>query len=84
VLAEGTAPKRKGEIVMNLPTKALAVAVLAATSSWGAGAAGAAPFGAPPTLQDASGPAVQTVAWRGGFGRGGWGGGWRGRGFGWG
>jgi hypothetical protein len=79
------APKRKGEIVMNLRTKALAVALLAATASWGAGSAGAAPLGAPPALQDASGPAVQTVAWRGGFGRGGWGGGWRGgHGFGWG
>jgi len=69
---------------MNLPTKALAVALLAVTASWGAGSAGAAPLGAPPALQDASGPAVQTVAWRGGFGRGGWGVGWRGRGFGWG
>ncbi len=70
---------------MNLSSKALAVALLAATSSWGAGSAGAAPLGAPLGLQDASGPAVQTVAWRGGFGRGGWGGGWRGgRGFGWG
>jgi hypothetical protein len=79
------APKRKGEIVMNLLTKALAVALLAATASWGAGSAGAAPLGASPALQDASGPAVQTVAWRGGFGRGGWGGGWRGgHGFGWG
>jgi hypothetical protein len=71
---------------MNLPTKALAVALLAATSSWGAGAAGAAPLGSTSlTLQDASTPAVQTVAWRGGFGRGGWGGGWRGgHGGGWG
>ena len=70
---------------MNLPMKAVAVALLAASSSWGAGAAGAAPLGPSLTLQDASTPAVQTVAWRGGVGRGGWGGGWRGgHGWGWG
>jgi hypothetical protein len=51
---------------MNLPSKALAVALLAATASWFAGSAGAAPLGASLSLRDAAGPAVQTVAWRGG------------------
>jgi len=75
---------------MNLPPKILAVALLAATPSWVAGSAGAAPLGTSLSLQDASSPGVQTpgvqtVAWRGGFARGGWGGGWHGgRGFGWG
>jgi hypothetical protein len=71
---------------MNLSTKALAVALLSATSTWGAGAAGAAPLGNSLALQDASAPAVQTVAWRGGVGHGGWGGrgGWGGGRGGWG
>jgi hypothetical protein len=71
---------------MNLPSKTLAVALLAATSF--AGTATAAPLGAP-LSQDAASSMVQTVQWRGGhrgWGGGGWGGGWRGgwRGPGWG
>jgi hypothetical protein len=58
---------------MNLPSKALAVALLV-TPAWFVGSAGAAPLGA---AQDAGGAAVETVAWRGGFGHG-WGGGGRG------
>jgi hypothetical protein len=54
---------------MNLPSKTLAVALLAATPSWFGGSAGAAP----PSLQDTGVAAVETVAWRGGFGHG-WGG----------
>jgi hypothetical protein len=66
---------------MNLPTKALAIALLAAIPGFAA-SAGAAPFVAPGSLQDAGGAVVETVAWRGGgFGRG-WGGGWHG-GHGW-
>jgi hypothetical protein len=64
----------KRTIVMNnLPSKALAVALLAAIPSWFAGPASAAPFGAP-ALQGAASAAVQTVQWRGGEHRG-WGGG---------
>jgi BA14K-like protein len=62
---------------MNLPSKTLAVALLAATSF--AGIAGAAPLGAP-LSQDTASPMVQTVQWRGGHR--GWGGGWGGRGWG--
>jgi hypothetical protein len=76
VLAERNgAGSRKGEIVMNLPSKTLAAALLAATSSWFAGSAGAAPMGAPLSLQDAAGPAVEMVQWRHGEGHHGWGGG---------
>jgi BA14K-like protein len=72
---------------MNLPSKALGVALLAATASWFASPAGAVPLGT-----SLSGPAagadVQTVAWRGGGGGRGFGGGWHGgggwRGGGWG
>jgi hypothetical protein len=64
---------------MNLPLKTLAVALIAATSSWFAGAAGAAPLGASLSLQDAASPMVQTVQWRGGHR--GWGGGWGGHGW---
>jgi hypothetical protein len=61
---------------MNLPSKTLAAALLAATPSWFAGSAGAAPLAAPLSLQDAASPAVQTVQWRGGGGgHRGWGGG---------
>jgi hypothetical protein len=60
---------------MNLPSKVLAVAVLAATAPWFAGSAGAAPLGAPLALQNAAGSAVQTVQWRGGWGGRGWWGG---------
>jgi hypothetical protein len=83
VLAEVTAPVKenrpeKRRIVMNLPSKTLAVALLAATPSWFAGPAGAAPLGAPLlSQQDAIGSSVQTVQWRGGGHRG-WGGGWGG------
>jgi hypothetical protein len=61
---------------MNYSSKTLAVALLVATSF--AGAAGAAPLGAP-VSQDVASPMVQTVQWRGGH-RGGWGGhgGWGG------
>jgi hypothetical protein len=63
---------------MSLSAKTLAVALLAATSSWFAGTAGAAPIGPSPSLQDAAGSPVQTVQWRGGGHRG-WGGhGWGG------
>jgi hypothetical protein len=71
------AEKEQGDIVMNLPSKTLAVALLAATSF--AGTAGAVPLGAP-LSQDAASPMVQTVQWRGGHR--GWGGGWGGRGWG--
>ena len=69
---------------MNLPSKTLAVALLAATSSGFVGTAGAAPIGPSLSLQDAAGSSVQTVQWRGhgGWGGGGWGGGWRGHGWG--
>ena len=64
---------------MNLPSKTLAVALLAATSF--AGAASAGPIGAP-LSQDGASPLVQTVQWRGGHrgwgGGHGWGGGWGG------
>jgi BA14K-like protein len=60
---------------MNLPSKTLAAALLAVTPSWFAGAAGAAPIGAPLSLQDAGRPAVETVQWRHGEGHHGWGGG---------
>jgi hypothetical protein len=60
---------------MNLPSKVLAVAVLAATAPWFAGSAGAAPLGAPLALQNAAGSAVQTVQWRGRWGGRGWWGG---------
>jgi hypothetical protein len=66
---------------MNLPSKALAVALLAASSSWFAGTAGAAPVGPSLSLQDAANSPVQTVQWRGGGHRG-WGGGWGGHGWG--
>jgi hypothetical protein len=50
---------------------ALAAALLAATPAWFAGSADAAPIGAPLSLQDAAGSAVQTVQWHGGVrGRG--------------
>jgi BA14K-like protein len=64
---------------MILPSKTLAVALLAATSSGFVGTAGAAPIGPSLSLQDAAGSSVQTVQWRG---HGGWGGGWRGHGWG--
>jgi hypothetical protein len=64
---------------MNLPSKTLAIALLAATPLGFAGSAGAAPIGAPLSLQDATATPVQTVQWRGG---GRWGGGWRGHGWG--
>jgi hypothetical protein len=66
---------KKWRIVMSLPSKALAAALLAATPSWFAGSAGAAPIGGPRSLQDAAGPAVETVQWRHGEGHHGWGGG---------
>jgi hypothetical protein len=72
-------PKRR-RIVMNLPSQAFAVALLAATPSMLPGSAGAQPPGAP-LLQDTGSATVETVAWRGGFGHA-WGGGWRG-GHGW-
>jgi hypothetical protein len=75
----GTAPEGiRRDIVMNLPSKTLAVALLAAASY--ASPAGALPIGAP-LLHDAASPTVQTVQWRGGHR---WGGGWGGRGWGWG
>jgi hypothetical protein len=52
---------------MNLPSKTLAAALLAAAPSWFAGSADAAPLAAPLSLQDAASPAVQTVQWRGGY-----------------
>jgi hypothetical protein len=63
---------------MNLRLKTLGVVLLAATPAWFAGPAGAAPIGAAPSLQDAAGPAAQTVQWRGGHR---WGGGWGGHGW---
>jgi hypothetical protein len=66
---------------MNLRSKTLAVALLAATSSWVAGSAGAALIGPSLSLQDAAGSPVQAVQWRGGGHRG-WGGGWGGHGWG--
>jgi hypothetical protein len=64
---------------MNLRLKTLGVILIAATPAWFAGPAGAAPIGAALSLQDAAGPAVQTVQWRGGHR---WGGGWGGHGWG--
>ena len=58
---------------MNLLSKALAVALFAATPPWSVGSASAVTLGAP-ALQDAARAAVQTVQWRGGEHRG-WGGG---------
>jgi hypothetical protein len=64
-------------MIMNLPSKTLAVALLAAISSWSAGSANAEPLGARPAWQDAASSPIQTVEWRGGGHRGwrGWGGG---------
>jgi hypothetical protein len=62
---------------MILPSKILAATLLAATPAWFVGSAVAAPIGASLGLHDGSGPAVQTVDWRGGRGWGGhgwWGG----------
>jgi hypothetical protein len=68
---------------MNLSSKTLAVALLAAAPWWLVSSASAAPLGAPLALQDGAGASVtspvETVQWRGGRG---WGGGWRG-GHGW-
>jgi hypothetical protein len=81
-LRKGAAQKR-GELVMNLPSKILAAAVLAATPTLFTGPAAAAPIGASSALHDTANPGVETVAWRGGFGGHGWGGhGWGGRGWG--
>jgi hypothetical protein len=66
----------KRSIAMNLPSKAFAVALLAAAPSWFAPSANAGPLGASLAGQDA-GASVQMVQWRGGDHRG-WGGGWRG------
>jgi hypothetical protein len=80
--APDRALEKNGELVMNLPSKILATALLAASPAWLAGSAAAAPIGASLGLHNAGTPAVQTVAWRGGWG---WGGrGWGGRGWGWG
>jgi hypothetical protein len=68
-------------MIMNLPPKALTVALLAAISSWSAGSANAEPLGAPPAWQDVARSPVQTVEWRGG-GRRGWSGWDGGRGWG--
>jgi hypothetical protein len=62
---------------MNLPSKACAVALLAAAPSWFATSANAEPLGASPAAQQDAGATVQMVQGRGG-GRRGWGGGWRG------
>jgi BA14K-like protein len=68
---------------MNLPSRTLALALLAAAPSALSVSAGAAPIGGPLSLHDAASPAVQTVQWRGrGWGGPGWG--WGGRGWGWG
>jgi BA14K-like protein len=72
----------KRSIVMNLPSKAFAVALLAAAPSWLPISANAGPLGAVFAQQDA-GPTVQMVQWRGGDHRG-WGGGWHGGWRGWG
>jgi BA14K-like protein len=60
---------------MNLPSKIFAAALLAATPSWFATSANAAPLGASLAQPDA-GTTIETVQWRGGRG---WGGGWHGR-----
>jgi hypothetical protein len=73
--------QKRGDLVMNLPSKILAAALLAATPAWFAGSAAAAPMGVPPGLHDAAAPAPEAVAWRGGWGGRGWGG-WGGRGWG--
>jgi hypothetical protein len=66
---------------MNLPSKILATALLAATPAWFAGSAAAVPMGASVGLHSAAAPApLEAVAWRGGWGGHGWGG----RGWGWG
>jgi hypothetical protein len=61
---------------MNLPSKVLLAALLAASPSGLVGSAAAAPLGMPLSLQDAASPAVEAVQWRGHWGGGrGWGGG---------
>jgi hypothetical protein len=65
-----------GELVMNLPSNILAVALLAVIPL--ASPAAAAPIGAPLSLQAAAGSPIQTVQWRGdhrGWGGRGWSGG---------
>jgi hypothetical protein len=63
---------------MNLPSKILATALLAATPAWFAGSAAAAPMGASLGLHNAPAP-LEAVAWRGGWGWRGWDGrGWGG------
>src|SRR5258708_5772437 len=60
---------------MNLPSRTLAVALLAVTPICFTGSAGATPLSASASLQDATSPPVETVQWRGGHR---WGGGWGG------
>jgi hypothetical protein len=67
------AGREKEKIVMNLPTRALALALLTATPLGLSGSASAMPLGGSPELQNAGGAVVETVQWRGGRGWGGWG-----------
>jgi hypothetical protein len=66
------------EDVMNLHRNALATLLVAAGLSSPVGGAYAGPLNASISLRDAIPQAVETVQWRGGGWRGGWGGGWRG------
>jgi hypothetical protein len=60
-----------GEFVMNLSSRFLAVAVMAAATPWLAAPAGAAPMSSPLGLHNAVAPSVETVqyrrGWRGGY-----------------
>src|SRR5580700_4806947 len=63
---------------MNLHRNALATLLVATSLSSVAGGAYAGPLSASIPLRDAMSQSVETVQWRGGAWRGGWGGGWRG------
>src|SRR3984893_8791230 len=63
---------------MNLHRNALATLLVAASLSSVGGGTFAGPLSASISLRDAMPQTVETVQWRGGGWRGGWGGGWRG------
>jgi hypothetical protein len=63
---------------MNLHRNALATLLVAASLSSVGGGTFAGPLSASSSLRDAMPQTVETVQWRGGGWRGGWGGGWRG------
>jgi hypothetical protein len=65
-------------MVMNLHRTAFATFLAAASLSSVVGGACAGPLSASISLRDAAPQTVETVQWRGGGWRGGWGGGWHG------